>query len=117
MTKSEDLEVCTKCGWYAHGPYRASACHPDRGAAADALAAQINLPSTKLGYGDGRLTFDLHEDLNITLEVDDRGFGIENVWILGCYAPEDVKELIEAIRNTKIGREPCRRTQPRFNKD
>lgn len=73
MTKFDDLPVCPKCGWH-DGFTHARECNPAQGRAADRLAATLApIPSTKLGYGYGRLTFRFDKENSITLAIDPRG--------------------------------------------
>lgn len=94
--------VCPKCGWYASFP--SHTCNPDHGAAADALAAAVDIPSTKLGYGHGRLTFKFNSKLTLILNVADRGFTIDDIYDHKHHSAEDIAELLNAIGSTKIGR-------------
>ena len=71
---SDELKVCPKCGWYillGHGTTRA--CYK-----AEAKVAQVfidafpDVESTKLGYGDERLTFDFGSGRSLTLWIGRR---------------------------------------------
>jgi hypothetical protein len=79
----EPLPVCTRCGWH-DGVGHARECSPEAGAAADKLAASVaDVPSTKLGYGFGKLTFQYAEGRSITLRVNGDGtFSVDHLhWL------------------------------------
>ena len=64
------LDVCDRCGWYAHGSYGSGKCRPSLGEAASRLqSAAEGICSTKLGYGDGRVSFCISEDFVVGLDV------------------------------------------------
>lgn len=71
-----DLDTCGKCGWYAHTKFRNGKCDPVLGSEASGLqltAAPIK--STKLGYGDSRITFAIDDDFCV-------GFAVRHPWNL-----------------------------------
>lgn len=70
------LAVCKACGWY-DGLTHARECDPKAGAFADKIAALVNLPHTKLGYGFGCLTFTFARDVTLTLSVRSKTVSIE----------------------------------------
>jgi hypothetical protein len=76
---SRELPVCTRCGWH-DGVGHARECSPEAGAAALALMQSLgDVPSTKLGYGYGRVTFQFAEGRSITLRVNaDDTFSVDH---------------------------------------
>lgn len=61
-----DLPVCPKCGWHKTFLHEEECC-PVAGAVADRIAALTRIPSTKLGYGFGKLTFEFDAARSLTL--------------------------------------------------
>lgn len=67
MDKNE-MKVCPKCGWYDIDPSHREKCDPAAAAVADRIAAQLpDIKSTKLGWGDGVLTFEIGSELKVGL--------------------------------------------------
>lgn len=106
MTATQgELAVCAKCGWYEHGPLRAHECDPRRGAVADKLIAMVpSVPSTKLGYGFGRLAFQLDDRYTVKLNVGSDGrryrgrpFTIDGIYALGGLSHEAAADLIRTL--------------------
>jgi hypothetical protein len=65
-----ELPTCPACGWSVlRYDNHSSRCQPALGAAADALAKATSVPSTKLGYGSERLTFQVDADFTVGLDV------------------------------------------------
>jgi hypothetical protein len=94
--------TCSRCGWEA--AYPAHDCSAELGRIADSLAQSINVFSTKIGYGDRQLVFEVADNLRIRVEpYGGGGFYFREIGLIGRYSAEDTKELIEAIRATKIG--------------
>lgn len=89
-------EVCEECGWHKNNHGHEDECSPKAGRAADALARKMkSIPSTKLGYGFGRLTFEFAEDRSITLQVhEDGSFSVDSFHWLGRYKAVDVGKLL-----------------------
>lgn len=68
MTK--ELEVCPACGWYAHTKFLNTQCSPALGSAAFTLQSAVSeIRSTKLGYGDRNITFEIDDHFCIGLHV------------------------------------------------
>lgn len=65
-----DLKVCTKCGWYAHSRFSINRCDPVLGEHAAVLQAAIgDITSTKLGYGEHRVTFTIADGFAVGFDV------------------------------------------------
>lgn len=104
-TEREPLSVCGKCGWYEHGPHRQHECDPRRGAIADKLVAMIpSVPATKLGYGFGRLVFELDDRTHIRFDVGSDGrryrgrpFKLEDVSALDGLSHEAAVDLVQTL--------------------
>lgn len=95
-----DLPVCKDCGWHDLGfRHKPDECHEEAGAYADGLRARVpNIPSTKLGYGGGNLTFLFNERCAITLNVcDDGTFSVEHIWLIGHFDLEGAAALVERM--------------------
>jgi hypothetical protein len=84
------LEVCLKCGWHRLqlDTNHARECDPGRGSDANNLAIKlgqmgVDVPSTKLGYGYGNITFEPCKGVSVTFQCDGNGkFRLEHVfWI------------------------------------
>lgn len=96
MRQTAPLKVCEKCGWHVH-TFSPGQCRPDLGKFADEVMAAIPIPSTKLGYGFGKVTFELGEDASITFDVRRKTFGFNDVHLLRDLDTAGVKRLVEAI--------------------
>ena len=91
-----NLKVCEKCGWYEH--LGLDECDPVRGVVADKLAKAISVPSTKLGFGFGKLTFIFSDRLHLTLDVHRDGtFDVDSLWMLDPLDTVQVIDLVSAI--------------------
>lgn len=95
------LEVCDRCGWYAHvGPARdMKRCDPAGGAtAARIMQAFPEQKSTQLGYGDGNFVIETDPNFHIQFEADgDRGVRLRDVWCLGRLSHDDAVDLTRAL--------------------
>lgn len=99
-----DLKVCEKCGWYDHGPYRKNECDPELGAIADKLSKAVPVPSTKLGYGFGNLTFEFSKNQTLTVGVNEDGtFRIDKLFVLEDPNEAGMVAIINALRNVLAG--------------
>lgn len=99
------LEICPKCGWYEHEILR-SECDPKRGEAASRLIAALpEIRSGKLGFGFGRVVFEIDDNTHVVFEVLVDGFSIETggVWCLHTFRHEDAKKLVLAIADIVKG--------------
>ncbi len=85
MARQEDLKVCEKCGWYDDKYGHANTCDPEGGALADKLIKLIGVPATKLGYGNGHVTFEFSENKSLTLGVHRERVRVDRLFWL----PED----------------------------
>jgi hypothetical protein len=100
---SEPLPICSKCGWYAHGPYRTAECDPIGGAAADKLIAAVpEVPSTKFGYGYPNFVFEQDDNFHVRLQVSRPTragyvFALEDVWLLDDLSHEDAVDLVKTL--------------------
>lgn len=76
MTTRDELRVCKRCGWYDSYGHETE-CSPKGAAAADRLVKHVrehvDVKATKLGYGHGRLTFQLSKTCSLTLDVQRNG--------------------------------------------
>jgi hypothetical protein len=96
--RASDLPVCPKCGWHAL-MFHADECWPQAGKAADRLSARLKeIPSTKLGYGGHKLTFNFDEHHSLTLRVgQDGGFSVEKLFWLGRFDDATAEQLTRAL--------------------
>jgi hypothetical protein len=101
VTVGDKMKVCGKCGWYLPNLPSNHACRPDLGADANKLAVllgSLDVSSTKLGYGDGNVTFKLSDRVSITFSCEGQGrFSIEHVF---WHQPIDMgvaKKIIESL--------------------
>lgn len=104
--KSDDLRVCGACGWYLP-TFLEHRCRPEEGAAADRLANSVDVPSTKLGYGDGRLTFSVDDDLVMGFDVAPDGFQWRYLQCLADLSHDDAADLVgvlQAWRKRRLAR-------------
>lgn len=62
-------DVCVACGWYDSYNH-AERCRPVLGAAATHLQREEGGDSTKLGYGDERVSFQISSDFVVGLDVN-----------------------------------------------
>lgn len=103
-TESRGLEVCAACGWRFIKIIGHRNCRPDLGRAASELAASVSdVRSTKLGYGDSQITFELDDGFNVGLDVRQTRRGISFWWdylhCLGELGREDAADLVRALRD------------------
>lgn len=114
-----DLKVCPKCGWHMLMNHE-ERCEPRAGKRASALAEALpEIPSTKLGYGDGMVTFEPAENasrdlqpLHVHFEVSDREneprpFSLREVSLLDDLSQEEAASLVRAVvewRKTTLAR-------------
>jgi hypothetical protein len=111
------LKVCPACGWHALIDH-AERCEPLAGKrASDLMAALPEVPSTKLGYGAGNVTFEPEElpdsqSFHVRFEVSDREneprpFSVREVWLLDDLSQEEAASLVRAVvewRKTTLAR-------------
>jgi len=100
--REKPLEVCPKCGWYAHGPYASPTdCDAAAGDAASTLQAAVpEVPSTKLGYGQGVVAFEIDDELHVRLRTCSRvysDFHLDAVWLLADLSHDDAVDLVRTI--------------------
>ena len=94
-----DLPVCGKCGWYVL-TYAGHRCRPEAGAAAYALARAVgDVPATKLGWGDGRVTFEIDEDFSVGFDVSGHGtFNWRHTSCIGELGQDAAVDLVKALK-------------------
>jgi hypothetical protein len=116
-TTFNGLAVCAKCGWPMAGPYEEqrhkTACpYVTLGTSASALAERVDeLPSTKFGYGNGQLTFELDKDLHVRLQCNKDGtFKLDDLWLLDNLTADEAADLVRAIAAWRRG---CKNTRRR----
>ena len=94
-------EICERCGWYA-SRFAHNNCNPVAGRIANALAAQVpEIDSTKLGYGEGKLTFEIAEGLNVSFRIrgiEPYAIAFEDLHCLGDLSIEQAARLVRAIK-------------------
>jgi hypothetical protein len=92
-----ELEICKLCGWHIVEPHH---CDPDRGRHARALAERVSdVPSSQLGYGDGRLTFEFDEDFKVVFNVGrNNTFSIRYFFLNEQIPAGHAAELIRQLR-------------------
>lgn len=79
------MKVCTKCGWYLTNLPSNHKCRPDLAVDANKLAtlvpAGLDVPSTKLGYGDHNVTFMVDGNVSVTFNCEGKGrFSLEHIF-------------------------------------
>lgn len=101
----EPSPVCNACGWYDPA-YARHSCDPEAGVNADRLAAAVCVSSTKLGYGDGRLSFEIDDDFVVGLSCDSGDFPFRWSYLhhLGDLSTGDAIDLIDSL---KLWRRRC----------
>lgn len=98
-----DMRICERCGWYALMNH-AERCDPTRGRLAQQLIASVPaVRSGQLGYGDGRVVFDLDEDFAVLFEVSHtdpskRAFSLREVHRLGSLDVDEAADFVRAIK-------------------
>lgn len=102
--RDPQLPVCSKCGWYEHGPYRQGECDPQRGKRADALIARLpGIPATKLGYGFGQLAFepapgDALFSVQFSVGAGRRpDFDLRDVWLCDDVSTDAAADLVTVL--------------------
>lgn len=99
------LRVCA-CGWHV-GTFDDHRCDPEMTKVADRAieaARERGIEATKLGYGDGKLTFELDERTNITTCPHASGtFSIEGVLMLDDLTHNELIALLAAIKRIRQG--------------
>lgn len=99
------LPVCPKCGWamisidfYEHVR---NCPNVAAGTAANGLAAGFpESRSTKFGYGDRQLVFELDDGMHCRLECrDNETFRLEDVWLLEALSPIEALDLVKTLAN------------------
>jgi hypothetical protein len=96
-------KVCKKCGWYMTNLPQNHECRLDLAADVAKLAsllsdAGIDVPSTKLGYGDGNVTFTPNENVSITFRCDGHGrFSIDHVFFIQPIDFKIATKLVESF--------------------
>jgi len=110
------LEICPDCGWYDHWirndrgqvfcDRTERECHPRRGKLADQLFARLpeTVPTTKLGYGIGRIAIGTLDDgpgatdgIVVVFDVDDDTFRLKDVTVLGELSLADAQDLAQSL--------------------
>lgn len=113
-----ELDVCPGCGWHAHTGPRSADCAPALGRAATRLQeAAPDVSSTKLGYGHGRVTFEIDDDLSVGFDVrhpwnatgDARDestvtFPWQRLHSLGGLSHDDALDLVRTLRDWSVRR-------------
>lgn len=113
MSRGETSPVCERCGWYKPA-YTEHRCNVEAGKLADAIAERARkagYPSTKLGYGDGKLTIYSREPRNeedipphVTLDVDRKRVSIDNVWSLDTFTEDDIVDILMQLFSSRFVR-------------
>ncbi len=117
--RREPLKICPKCGWYAHEPYNTGRCRPGDGAIADQLIAGLpEIRSGKLGYGSGKVIFDIDEGTTVVFDISNNAFSLNHVCCLHSFGHESAKDLVRAIASavkvfTREPKKPDRRQAQR----
>lgn len=93
------LEICKRCGWYA-SRYTHNNCRPDRGRVAATLARELpEAHPTKLGYGEGCVTFVLDEETSVRFEIGhDNSIKLREVYALQDLTINDAADIVRALR-------------------
>lgn len=105
------LPVCKACGWPMAGPYeegrhRSPCPYAPEGSIAAELAHRLpEVPSTKYGYGTGKLTFKIADDdfevsnnFSITLRPDpDGSFSLDRFHMLESLTPDRAEVFIQLL--------------------
>lgn len=91
------LEICDRCGWYES--QLSHRCSPDEGRIADAISREASeIPSTKLGYGHGMLTFEISEQIHVRFQIFMRTITLREVYCLEDLSIEQAARIVRAIR-------------------
>ncbi len=92
--------------WYAHTEFSHTKCDPALGDAATLLQGVVpDVRSTKLGYGDARLTFNIDDDLAVGFDVRSCSDGPTFVFIwrylhsLNRLTHDDALDLVRVLRD------------------
>lgn len=108
--------VCPNCGWsvididvkYNHHNAR---CHAAAGRLASDLAAALpELRSTKFGYGDGRLAFDIGGDRTVVFDCHPDRLWLHHVGRAHALDAEAARDLVATL-NEWSKRHPTVRTK------
>ena len=98
MATAADMEVCGECGWYLSNLPDNHECKPREGRLATKLMKAVpSVKSTKLGYGDGNVTFAFDKNHAITFRIRRGRFNVESVFWLDDLTPERAQKLVEAL--------------------
>lgn len=95
--------TCPVCGWCvitaSYEQHVRDCKNATAGAAAVDLAARLpTLRSTKLGYGDQNLTFELDDDMFVLLECRSSGaFSLGDVSLFGALSMDEAAGLVTAL--------------------
>lgn len=113
-TKADhDLPICPKCGWAMAGPHEIETHRTCKlvaaGKSATTLAARFpKLASTKFGYGGESLTFEVDDDLHLTLQCSNKTFQLQDLWLLGNLTADEAAGLVKAIATWRSNCTPAR---------
>lgn len=94
--RTQGTPLCAKCGWYQGLSHK---CWLKADRAAERLRAKVALPSTRLGYGQHRLTFILvPKRCTITFAFDEDGtIRLANFFCLMHFFPAEAALLVNTI--------------------
>ncbi len=96
-----DLPVCQECGWHK---LKDHLCQPEAGKCADSLARQAGVPSTKRGYGSGKLTVLMGEGRSLTFRAHRDGtFCVESLHWLPEMDEAGAARLVEFLAGLSSG--------------
>lgn len=102
---SSKLAICPACGWnltYGH----ADRCDSQRGSVARKLIAAVpEVKSGQLGYGDGRMVFEIEPsvgnncaDFAITFNVERNYLSLNDVSLFGRLSVDDAASLVRVLK-------------------
>ena len=98
--RKNDMPVCDQCGWYAlmgHG----NRCNPEAGRMAKRLIESVpDVRSGQLGYGAGKVVFDLSDGLSVIFGVVHGGqsFSLHGVDLIELLTVDEAADLVRAIK-------------------
>lgn len=113
------MKLCEKCGWYAN-KYTHTHCSPAAGRVADALAMEaLDANPTKLGYGEGSISFEISENVHVQFEIrrfaDPPTIALSNVHALLDLGIVQAATLVRMITIVLHGPSQARNESPYAN--
>ena len=95
--------ICPNCGWsvisidvkYDHHNTR---CHAAAGRLATEFANSLpEIPSTKFGYGEGRLTFNISNDCKVTFDCSSASLSLHHLFGAHALGTEAARDLVATL--------------------